>query len=249
MPRKKWVPKNDFCRHSKLDNSEFGTLVQYYFREVLFGEPRDSCYLDFIVTCHFNDKMTFAPNIKYDDNLRIKHTFTSFINDTDKETVKSLRDSLDFKKKPISKESFNSNFNRMGKYIWDRFIINLHPLFREEDVFDELIYLIHNKTNEIASYHELFYGFLSGFPLYLTEDKIFQSRLFHLLSRRSKVTRGFKKETFYLESARVYFICEVIKKYKIKLRLVKSTEEVDKMDQVVFEATMYFLSKLLEDPM
>ena len=60
---------------------------------------------------------------------------------------------------------------------------------------------------------------------------------------------GFKKETFYLEFSRVFFICDVIEKYKIEVKSLYSTKEADKMDEIVFAATMYFLSKLIENPM
>lgn len=249
MPRKRWVPKNDFCKGSKLDNSEFGTLVQYYFREALFGESRDIYFYNFIISCHFNDNAKFAPNKTYNDSLRMKHIFTSFVNCFDKETYKSLRETLDFKKKPVTIESIGSNFNKMGKYIWENFIVDLHPLFRKEDVFDGLIDLIYEKTNKISSYQVLFYEFLNSFPLYINEENIEHSQMFYLLSKRSKVTRGFKKETFYLEFSRIYFICEVIEKYKIKLQKLSSVEDVEKLDEIVFAATMYFLSKLIENPM
>ena len=171
------------------------------------------------------------------------------MNCTDKETIKALRDRIQFKKKPISKESFNSYFNRMGQYIWERSIVDLHPLFKEKHVFNDLLDLIYEKTDRISAYRDLFFGFLSGFPLYLTEENIIRSLMFHLLANRSKVTRGFSDETFNLEFSRVYFICEVIKKYKIEIRSIYSTEEVDKLDEIVFAATMYFLSQLIKCPM
>ena len=249
MPRKEWVPKNQYCKRSRMDSSEFGTLVHYYFREVLFNEPRDSCYYDYIVTCHFNDNFKFTPDKNYNDSLRFKYISTSFINLTDKEIVKPLRDKLAFKKKPISKESFNNYFNRMGLYIWEKSIIDLHPAFREENVFGDLIDLIYGKIDKITSYPELYYDFLSGFPLYINEDNIIRSMMFYLLSNRSKVTKGFNKDTFNLEFSRVFFICEVIGKFKIKIRSIYSTEEVDKLDEIVFAAMMFFMSKLLETPM
>ena len=249
MPRSRWIPKNYYCRRSKLDKSEFGTLVQYYFREVLFGEPRNLCHSDYIMTCHFNDTVKFTPKKNYDDNLRIKHTITSFVNCVDKESYKSLRGTLDFKKKPLSIESFSDNFNRIGQCIWDRFIVGLHPLFQEDDVFDDFIDLIYDKKNKISSYREFYYDFLNSFPLYLNEKHIFHSQMFDLLSKRSKVTRGFKKDTFYLEFSRVYFICEVIEKYDVRLKKLNSVKDVEKMDEIVFKATVYLLSKLLESPM
>ena len=249
MPRNRWVPKNKFCRKSKLDSSEFGMLVQYYFREVLFSEPRDVCYYDYIMTCHFNDTVKFIPNKGYDDSLRIKHISTSFVNCIDKENYKSLRETLDFKNKPISKESFNNYFNRMGQCIWERFIVGLHPSFQEEDVFDDLMDFIYQKIDKISSYREFFFDFLNGYPLYLNEKDLMRSLMFHLLEKRSKVTRGFSKDTFYLEFSRVYFICEVIEKYKVKWQSLDSVEEVEKMDEIVFTATIFFLSKLIENPM
>ena len=249
MPRNRWVPKNDFCKRSKLDNSEFGALVQYYFREVLFGKARHLCYFDFIMTCHYNDTVKFIPNKNYDDSLRIKHIITTFEDCIDKENYKSLRETLKFKKKPISKESFNGYFNRVGQYIWEGSIVGLHPLFQHEDVFDDLIDLIYEKTDKISSYQVLFYKFLNSFPLYINEDNIEHSQMFYLLSERSKVTRGFKKDTFYLEFSRVYFICEVIEKYKVKLQKLSSVKEVEKLDEIVFKATIYLLSKLIVNPM
>lgn len=249
MPRKEWVPKNPYCKRSKLDSSEFGALVLYYFREVLFGEPRDSCYYDYLVTCYFNDNLNFLPNATYNDDLRIKHISTSFINCIDKENYKSLRETLPFKKKPISKESLNNYFNKMGQYIWERSIVDLHPSFKEKDVFNDLIDLIYGKIDKINSYRNLFYEFLSGFPLFINENNIIRSFMFFLLSNRSKVTRGFSNDTFYLEFSRVYFICEVIKKFKIKKRSIYIMEEADKLDEIAFTSMVYFVSKLLEDPM
>lgn len=127
-------------------------------------------------------------------------------------------------------------------------IFLLHPSFREGDVFDDLLDLIYGKTDKISAYRDLFFGFLSGFPLYLTEEKILRSLMFHLLSNRSKVTRGLSDGTFNLEFSRVYFICEVIKKYKIEIRSIYSSEEVGKLDEIVFAATMYFLSQLIKHP-
>ena len=73
--------------------------------------------------------------------------------------------------------------------------------------------------------------------------------MFYLLSERSKATRGFKNDAFYLEFSRVYFICEVIEKYKVKLQRLNSVEEVEKLDEIVFKATIYLLSILAQDPM
>lgn len=249
MPRKSWVPKNRFCKKSKLDSSEFGALVQYYFREGLFSEPRDLYHYDFVLTCHYNDIAESIPDKNFDDGQRIRHIFNAFDNSRDKEYYRAKIKELEFKKKPITIKSFNSNFSRIGQCIWEREIVDLHPSFQEKDVFDDLIDLIYGKTEQISSYQDLYFNFLSNYPLYLTEENIFRSRMFHLLSKRSKVTRGFKKEAFYLEFSRVYFLCEIIEKTNIKLRSLDSIKDEYKLREIVFPATVYFLAELVENPM
>jgi hypothetical protein len=156
---------------------------------------------------------------------------------------------MDFKKKPISKEAFNTYFNRIGQCVWDRFIVPLHPSFQEEDVFDDLLGMIYEKAEKIVLYQELFYEALDAPPLHINKRNLSSSLMFHLISNRSKVVRGFKRETFHLEFSRVFFICEIIDRYNVKTKSIYSTEEVEKLDEIVFKATMLFLSELSESPM
>lgn len=149
----------------------------------------------------------------------------------------------------MSLESFGKNFNKIGQYIWDNFIVDLHPAFQNEDVFDDLLDLIYEKADKIETYKELFYSFLNSFPLHINKDNIFRSLMYHLLYERSKVTRGFKRDTFYLEFSRVFFICEVVERCKIKLEKNASAKEVEKYDDIVYSATIFFVSKLIEKPM
>ncbi len=127
---------------------------------------------------------------KRDDVSNSQELF-NFDNSRDKEYYRAKTKELEFKKKPITIKSFNSNFSRIGQCIWERFIVGLHSSFQEEDVFDDLIDLIYGKTEQISSHQDLYFNFLGNYPLFLTEENIFRSMMFHLLSKRSKVTRGF----------------------------------------------------------
>lgn len=119
----------------------------------------------------------------------------------------------------LSKQGIGRYFHKLGQYIWDNFIVDLHPALREEDVFDELLDLIYGRIHIISSYRELYDSF-NNFPLYTNADKIMNSLFFYLLSTRSRGIRGFKREKFYLEFSRVYFICKTIEETQTKFRSV-----------------------------
>lgn len=84
-----------------------------------------------------------------------------------------------------------------------------------ENVLDELLDLINGKTGEIDtsipsdnSYSDDDLRRIKMFKMVTlsSKDKISRTLMFHLLSQRSKKVRGFKKDSFYLEFSRIFFI-------------------------------------------
>ena len=205
MPRKEWIPRNPYCKKSKLTESDFKTLSFYYFTEVIFGYTRKDCYILF---CD-------------------KHS----------EDTESL-----------SHQAFGRYFEKISQYIWDRFVVDLHPSFLEEDVFDDLLGMLYGNIDKISSYKEL-YNSLDDFPLYINADNIAGSLMFYLLQKRSKVIRGFKKEKFYLEFSRVYFLCSAIKKMQLPLKSIYAATDRDKIAKICWASSRYLLNFLKKNPM
>lgn len=54
MPRKKWIPKNRYCRRSKLDEEEFDYLLNLYFSEIFYGFTREVCSEEFLRGCYLD---------------------------------------------------------------------------------------------------------------------------------------------------------------------------------------------------
>ena len=110
----------------------------------------------------------------------------------------------------ISLPTIAHYFEKIGEYIWDRFVSHKHPALQEEDVFDELVELIYGRIDEISAYRD-FYNSLEDTDLNINADNITGSLMFLLLSKRAQRIKGFKnKEKFYLEFSRAYFICVMI---------------------------------------
>ena len=247
MPRKKWIPKNKYCKRSKLDSSEFGALVSFYFHEALFGASRDVYWHNFIITCEYNDALKRDGKIDIGDDKSFLYVLMP-----GEHTEVSSHFKQEYKKEGVgflTKETISTYFNRISQYIWEKGIVNKHPAFKEEDVFDDLLDLIYEKTEKISSYKELYFNVLNKFPLYLNENNITGSLMFYLLSKRSKTIRGFKKETFYLEFSRVYFICAVIEANNIEIKSIYSTEETGKLHEILEDAKSVLLTNLEKTPM
>ena len=92
-------------------------------------------------------------------------------------------DTFSENKKTLSHQAFGRYFEKISQYIWDNFIIEPHPLFLEEDVFDDLLEMLYGKSEKISSYKGL-YNSLDEFPLYINADNIAGSLMFYLLQKR-----------------------------------------------------------------
>ncbi|GAB6906261.1 hypothetical protein JCM12296A_20960 [Desulfosarcina cetonica] len=148
------------------------------------------------------------------DKIRYLFTMTSWLKEEERT------------QDPPTRQAISRNFDKIGQYIWDSFIVDLHPSFKEEDVFDDLLDLIYEKITAISSYIE-FYNSLNDFPLYVNSENITGSMFFYLLSSRSKAIRGYKKDKFYLEFSRAFFICAAIDTNKTKLSSIYDVHVLD----------------------
>lgn len=202
MPRKYWVPKNPYCRNSRLDEKCFEKLVDCYIHEV-FSSSRKENYLLFKVLVSTENKSEVRGILERD--------------------LTSLHPSDPaFKNNKITLHSFNKYFEKIGDHLWRCFVDPKSELFQKrEAAFEELLDLIYEKTDKIYNSSELF-DFIGSSPLGLNKENIIGSLMFYLLSERSKVVRGFIKEKFYLEFIRMYFVCRVIKTTKVGLKSIYS---------------------------
>jgi arsenate reductase-like glutaredoxin family protein len=202
VPRKKWVPKNPYCKNSRLDKRSFERLVDCYIHEA-FSFSREYSYLLFNALVHTEDKA--------EARRFFEHKFKS----------SSSSDSI-FKSNVITKHSFNKYFEKIGNHLWRAFVNSKSELFQKrETAFDELLELIYEKIDKISNSPELF-EFLGKSALNINRDNIARSLMFYLLSQRSQVMRGFIRERFYLEFIRIYFICRVVETDSFGLKSIYS---------------------------
>ena len=202
MPRRKWTPKNPYCRNSRLDQKCFEKLVECYIHEA-FSFSREYSYLLFKA-------------LVYTEN---KAEVRGFL---EQELSSSSSSETEFRNNIITQHSFNKYFEKIGNHLWRTFVDPKSALFQKrETAFEELLDLIYEKIDKISNSSELF-DFLVGTPLKINKDNISRSLMFHLLSQRSKVTRGFITDRFYLEFIRVFFICRVILTIKLQLKSIYS---------------------------
>ncbi len=147
-----------------------------------------------------------------------------------------------------TRQAIGRYYEKISQYIWERFIVCHNPIFEKEDAFDELIDLVYEKTNKISNYDELYHSF-NDFPFYIKKDKITRSLMFHLLSSRSKIIRGFKREVFYLEFSRVFFMCAVIETLNIEFQSIYSVNELKKSYEITWACVRMLKSFLMERPL
>lgn len=202
MPRKKWVPKNPYCRNSRLDERCFERLVDCYLNEV-FDYPRYYSYLLFNVLAITEDRSEVEKIIRKELMLSEDAPYPEF-----KNAIITLR-------------SFNKYFERIGDHLWNAYVDSRSALFnKRETAFDELLDLIYEKTDKISGSAELF-SFI-GNSLEVNRENIQKTLMFYLLSQRSKIIRGFIKEKFYLEFIRIYYICRITESIKLELKSIYS---------------------------
>ena len=202
MPRKEWVPKNPYCRNSRLDERSFEKLVDCYIHEA-FSFSREYSYLLFNALAHTEDRAEARKFLE--QKLELVHSSGS-----------------EFRSSIITKHSFNKYFEKIGNHLWRTFVNPKSELFQKrETAFDELLELIYEKIDKIFNSPELF-DFFNESPLNINRDNIASSLMFYLLSQRSRVMRGFITDRFYLEFIRIYFICRVVKTIKLGLKSIYS---------------------------
>jgi hypothetical protein len=73
--------------------------------------------------------------------------------------------------------------------------------------------------------------------------------MFYLLSRRSKVIRGFKEGKFYLEFSRVFFICAVIDMENIELPTIYSINDINIQIDLNTKAFFTLMQLFEENPL
>lgn len=257
MPRKEYLLKNRYCRRSKLTESEFKRLVGYYFHEILIGNTRENyrtmywlsgCYNDFLKS-KSSDSLDPDDHSKY---IKRRARHANFANVPLGETgiTRELaKDFLEGKIKTISEKSIGNYFNRMSTYIWERFIVEQQPWYREEGALDVLLNLIYEKEKDNPFRKELFTFLHNDFPLNLETGKVERSLMFYLLSNRSKAIRGFKKETIRMEFSRVYYVCAAIESQNIKLRSLSAVKEEANLLEIIEMSQNLLLQHLEEQPM
>lgn len=166
--------------------------------------------------------------------------------------------------KRLSLQAISYYFKKMGQCIWERFVLEWNPEFENLDVFNDLLSLIYEEKEAVSSHYKEFYNSLNKSPLFINAHKIKRSIVFYLLSSRSKVIKGFKKDSFYLEFSRIFFLCLTMSNEDIKfISIYDSTlpEERDTLPDNPFEgkqflplnvsvrASRFFLDTLKQNPM
>jgi len=180
MPRKKWVLKNALWKGSKLNDFQFNILVHCYFYEVTHNITRKMALLYYL---------TVAPVTLGTDRIDLM-----FIGDK------------------LSKQTMGKYFSKFGQHIWDNFFLTDCPeLDGKSDIFDDLLDLIYGKIDELPNTQNILHQQIDLLLSYFEDNSNFTSSLmFHLLRNRSKVIKGYKKDTFYLELSRVTWVCFAI---------------------------------------
>ena len=175
MPRTHWVPKNPYCRRSKLTKDSFEKLVHMYFMEVINNRTRSQCV----------------------------------------EMLKWGADGFD-----ITRQSMSKYFDKIGQLIWDNFIMPTDPLYKSDDVLDELLDFVYGKINKVSHRHNIAYKFLEDSPRNIKDPNtpVQRTLMFHLLLERTKVIRGYPENQFYLEFSRAFFICSSLEASGINVK-------------------------------
>lgn len=255
MPRKEWIQKNKYCKRSRLSSNEFIILVTFYFHEILFSESRDSYRLKYWIACRdYSLRAKLKEELGLDYYPVIKSKNPELPNDieqicTDLQVTPVYFDDVFAGKiSKLSKKSINSYFNKMSQYIWDRFVVGLHPMYQEKGVFDDLLGMIYERKNSISS-RELTSEIFKHFPFFIIDNRVASSLMFYLLSRRSKVVRGFARSTFHLEFSRVFFVCVCVELTDVELRSIYSVDEEDIAYDLVYKLRNALLKFLEEKPM
>ena len=129
------------------------------------------------------------------------------------------RISLMFIGEKLSKQTMGKYFSKFGQHIWDNFFLTDCPdLDGKNDIFDDLLDLIYGKIDELPNTQNILHQRIDLLLSYFGDNSNFTSSLmFHLLCNRSKVIKGYKKDTFYLEFSRVIWVCFAIKTMKVHM--------------------------------
>lgn len=193
MPRKSWPLKNQYCKRCKLTEEEFERLVENYFREATTGAKREY-YI-------------------YPDRRRTKNYHEML--------RKSWATGTNYRETPIgriTRQVSGRYYKKLGDYIWNNFVVKGCAGYENEGIFDDLISLIYG-GDYTDSFEECeLYKCLQKGPFYINKKKpLINSLLFYLLLNRTRMAKGIKKEHFYLEFSRIYFICAISKDTKVNL--------------------------------
>jgi len=247
MPRKEYVPKNKFCKRSKLDDDEFAAIVRFYFHELLYGDSRNN-YCFYFERWHFINKklkrkIIDPPNVNmhlYDDTL-----FPSSYNVEGKAFKEwKTKTRNDGKNELLTRQKISNYFNKISQYLWENHIGCLNPSFHEEDFFDYLLDMIYEKELKTSYPYKEIYDGLCHSILCSRDGEITSSLMFYWLFNRSKVVRGYKKDKFYLEFSRAFFVCIIIMLNKINFSSIYSTKQDLKLYEILTASTAMLLVML-----
>lgn len=208
MPRKEWIPKNPYCRRSKLNGEDFFILLDVYFGEVLYKFTREAAHNDF--------------NLDY-----LKHKPPA--------------------KEKLSYQALSINFSKIGQYLWDNIVVKENPQLKDKKVLDEFFDLLYGKIDEIST-HRNVYNTLDKFPLFLNAENITGSLMFYLLSSRSTDAKGFKKDAFYIEFSRVYYICMSADKFRDEITSIYSSTAFSTRTGILIESKWSLCEILKKKP-
>lgn len=157
--------------------------------------------------------------------------------------------------KILTRQSIGRYFERISQYIWDICIADRFQPFLEKNAFDDLLGLIYGKKQKLSSHRKLYEAF-EFLDMNGNADNITNTFFFFLLSERSKAIRGFKKDKFYLEFSRVFFICLAIYTSDFKFQSIYSatelcflTTEIENYSEIAAISTAGLLNFMKERPM
>lgn len=109
----------------------------------------------------------------------------------------------------VSRQTISIYFDLIGQFIWDEMIIPTDPHYADKAVLEDLRDCVHGKRDSVPFLYNVVPDFLKAIPLDPGPETtpFHKTLVFHLLYRRSKVTRGFTPEQFRMEVARAFFVC------------------------------------------
>lgn len=121
----------------------------------------------------------------------------------------------------LSRQSISLYFDAMGDFLWEHVVVAADPRYADKTRLDGLLSFVYGKPDQSADSHDLVGAYLRTVPLEReakSTEPLVRTLFFHILKRRSAITRGFADDQFHREVARTVFVCAAIEAHGVKIR-------------------------------